>query len=234
MENNQPSFIPRQNPNNRPVVARRKRFNLFGFLSAIIFMGSVALGIGAFIYDKMQSAELGSVRQRLNDEKNRFQFEVLDEIRATDNRLKNAQLLIDAHVSPSILLDILERSTQQDIQWTSMEFSRRSSGDVGVTLVGTTGSFNSVALQAKRFGEENALKEGSVIFTNLNKSEDGAVIFTVTLNIPKEAIVFESTIPEEGTSDMIQSTEEFAPVEQTTEDLDAVDAIKADNNIETQ
>lgn len=189
------------------MVARRKRFNLLGFLSVIIFMGSVLLGIGAFIYDKMQTAELGTVRQKLTDEKTRFQFDILDEIRATDNRLKNAQTLIDAHVSPSILLDILERATQEDIQWTAMIFGRRPSGDVGVTLSGLTGSFNSVALQAVRFGEVSTLKEGSVIFTDLNKSEDGNVVFTVTLDIPREAIVFEGTVPEE----MTQTTGETVP-----------------------
>jgi len=164
-------------------------------------MGSVVLGVGAFIYDKMQSASLETVRQQLTAEKNRFQFDILDDIRAIDNRLKSAQALIDGHVSPSKLFDILERSTQEDVQYTAMAFVRRPSGDISVLLTGITTSFNSVALQAQRFGEESTLRDGSAIFTDLNKESDGDVIFTVTLDIPKEALVFEGTLTEETTEE---------------------------------
>lgn len=224
-KNPQPSFIPRQNPANRPSVARRKRFNLLGFLSVIIFLGSVVLGVGAFIYDKYESAELGSIQQKLNDEKGQFKFDILDEIRATDNRLKTAKTLVDGHVSPSKLFDVLERSTQEDIQYTAMSFVRRPSGDLSVILTGLTSSFNSVALQAERFRLENVLKDGSVIFTGINKSLEGEVNFTVTLDIPKAALAFEGMLPEAG-------IEGEPVVEELSSETDGEEVPVEDNEVE--
>ena len=187
----QTSFIPRPGMSSSPVAGRRKRFNMLGALSAIMFFGSIALAIGSWLYDRAQSNQLDSMRQQLHDQKSGFNFDDLNDIRATDSRLKTVAGLVDAHISPSVLLDVLERSTQTDIQYTDMSLIRRPSGAVGVALKGIAPSFASIARQATRFSEEKKLLgEGSVIFSDLNKDGKGAVTFAVTLDIPRSAIAY--------------------------------------------
>lgn len=98
-----------------------------------------------------------------------------------------------------MLLDLLERTTQDEIQYTDFAFARRPSGSVSVTMIGIAPRFNTVARQAMRFADENLFRR--VIFSGLDKPTPDYVTFEVNFDIAKDAIAYDVDIPAVDTLD---------------------------------
>ena len=115
-------------------------------------------------------------------------------------------MLLGQHVSPSKLLDVLERSTQTEVQYTHLGFSRRPSGNVSVDMTGIAPRFNTVARQAQRFADEKQLFD-RVIFSSLNKPDPNFVTFGVNLDISKASIAYQAhSAPDSTTTTDVVNT----------------------------
>lgn len=191
----QSSFIPRQSGNLTAQQPRKKRgrFNLLSFFAIVCFFGSIILAMGAFFLERGHENTLREKKEELATREAEFKTGAIDSARALDTRIRTAEYLIDTHVSPSILLDLLERTTQEDIQYTAFQFERRPSNNVSVTMLGIAPRFNTVAGQKRRFAEKNLFTH--VIFSGLDKPEPTYVSFQVDLDISKDAIAYDAIAP---------------------------------------
>jgi hypothetical protein len=191
----QSSFIPRQS-SNMVVDAPRKRrgrFNILSFISLVCFFGALLLSVGVFLLKQSHVQSLENKKNDLIAKRAIFKQDDIDSIRALDERMEAAEFLMDSHVSPSVLLDLLERTTQEEIQYREFQFSRRPSGNVSVALNGVAPRFNTVARQAQRYADEDLFT--NVIFSGLDKPEPKFVTFQVDLDISKNAISYDATAP---------------------------------------
>lgn len=184
------SFIPRQGvgPIAHEVKKRKTRFNIFGFLAVVIFLGSLLLAGGSMVYKTMSEKNLEKAKQDLATEGEKINPADIDSIRKTELHIKTAEKILDVHVSPSLLFDALERSTQESVQFTAFTFVRQPSGTIAVEMTGIAPRFNTVVLQAKRFASEDIFSK--IIFSNLNKAEDEIITFKVSVEINQDAIAY--------------------------------------------
>lgn len=191
----QSSFIPRQSGNMLAQQPRKKRgrLNLLSFFALVCFFGSIILAMGAFLLERGHQNELQDKKEELAKKEADFKIDSIDSVRALDTRIRTAEYLIDNHVSPSILLDLLERTTQEEIQYTTFQFARRPSNNVSVSMLGIAPRFNTVAGQARRFAEKDFFSH--VIFSGLNKPQPTYVSFQVDLDISKDAIAYDAVAP---------------------------------------
>lgn len=187
----QSSFIPRQGGKMVAEPPRKRgRFNLLSFFSLVCFFGSIILAMGAYFLELRHESTLVAKKEELARKESSFKLDIIDSVRSLDTRIRTADYLIDGHISPSVLLDLLERSTQENIQYTTFEFVRRPSGNVSVTMLGVAPRFNTIARQAERFADEKLFSH--VIFSNLNKPNPQFVSFKVDLDISKNAIAYDA------------------------------------------
>lgn len=190
----QTSFVPRQSGSAvvQAPIRRRRRFNLLSFFAVILFFGSLILSVGVFVLKQSTEQRLAEKREELSSKRALFKRDDIESVQVLDARMKAAASLLESHVSPSKLLEVLERSTQEEIQFTQFDFERRPSGNVGVAMSGVAPRFNTIASQAKRFSDERFFKR--VIFSELNKPAQQYVSFKVTVDITRDAIAYEAPV----------------------------------------
>ena len=197
---------------------KRGHFSILSFFAIVCFFGSIILAMGAYFLEVRHEATLVQKKEELAKKQESFRLDIIDSVRALDTRIRTAEYLMDGHVSPSVLLDILERSTQEEIQYTTFQFVRRPSGNVSVTMLGVAPRFNTVARQAERFASEKLFSH--VIFSDLNKPDPKFVTFKVDLDISKDAIAYDSIAPivteEANDSESTQNseTESATPIDE--------------------
>lgn len=191
----QSSFIPRQSGNMvaQPPRKKKGRLNLLSFFALVCFFGSIILAMGAFFLERGHQNALLEKKAELSRIEDQFDLGAIDNIRSLDTRIRTTEYLIDNHISPSVLLDLLQRNTQEEIQFTRFQFARRPSNNVSVTMLGVAPRFNTVAMQAQRFADDNFFSH--VIFSDLDKPEPQYVSFKVDLDISKDAIAYDSIAP---------------------------------------
>ena len=214
----QSSFIPRQAGNMvaEPPRKRRGRFNVLSFFAMIFFFGSIILAMGVWFLERNQEHTLTAKKDELAGKRSEFKQDSIDSIRELDTRIRTAEYLMDSHMSPSRLFDVLERTTQEHIQYTTFDLNRRPSGSVSVSMIGIAPHFNTVSRQAQRYADE--VKENRfarVIFSNLNKPAPDHVSFKVDMDIAKDQISYNA--PDNSVSDIIQN----AAVDTSTQAGDA-------------
>jgi hypothetical protein len=191
----QSSFIPRQSGNMivRAPKRRRGRLNLLSVISLVCFFGALMLSVGVFLLKQSHEQLLENKKAELATKRSFYKQDDIDAIRALHDRINAAEYLLDSHVSPSILLDLLERTTQEEIQYTSFQFARRPSGNVSVSMQGIAPRFNTVARQAQRYADESLFNR--VIFSGLDKPGPQYVSFNVDVDIAKNAIAYDTVAP---------------------------------------
>ncbi len=183
------SFIPKQTMGAVPGRAprRRRHFNVFSFIGMVVFLCGLILAVGVFVYKDLSAKELERTKARLTEIKSSFSQGDIEALRELDRRIHVAKALLDQHLSPSVVFDMLESRTQKDTQFTNFSYERRESGSVEITLDGTALRFNTVALQSRQFASAAALK--SAIFSELSvEDERGGIGFTVTGQVDTGAI----------------------------------------------
>ncbi len=217
----QQSFIPRQTGNVivQAPRKRRGRLNLLSVIALVFFFGALLLSVGVFVLKQSHEQLLESKKQELIAKRSFYKQDDIDAIRALSNRLDAAEYLLDSHVSPSVLLDLLERTTQEEIQYRGFQFGRRPSGNISVALEGVAPRFNTVARQAQRYADEQLFSH--VIFSGLDKPNAQYVTFKVDLDIAKSAIAYDVIMPTE---------DEIIP--EFTEEQAAVPEMVADESVD--
>lgn len=224
----QSAFVPRQ-AGGIVVQApprRRRRFNLLSFFAIILFFSSLMLAAGVVVLKQTRAQALEEKRTELSSKRALFNRDDIESVQLIDVRLKAATALLESHVSPSRLLEVLERTTQEEVQFTEFKFTRRPSGNVGVEMTGIAPRFNTVAVQAQRFADQDLFRR--VIFSDLNKPKPEYVSFAVTADIAREKIAYDApraaVVPPPE-----PPVEETAPVEteETTPDAQAPSAPQA-------
>jgi hypothetical protein len=146
--------------------------------------------VGVFLLKQGHVQSLENKKTELSEKRSFFRQEDIDSVRALDERIEAAETLMDGHISPSVLLTLLERTTQEEIQYRGFQFSRRPSGNVSVAMQGIAPRFNTVARQAQRYADEDLFSH--VIFSGLDKPSPNFVMFQVDLDISKNAIAYDA------------------------------------------
>jgi hypothetical protein len=189
----QPTFIPHE-----AVSATQGRSRgggglseLFLLVSIILFIISAALGGGVFLYSQYLQTSNQNKLSELNSAQNAFDPTLIQQLTRLDTRMNTAQTLLNAHLAPSQLFTILDQSTVQDISFNSLTYDASNPQQIMLTMTGTAGSVNSIALQAQIFSQSNVITDP--IFSNIN-AQQGGVNFDFTGSVDASALSYESYV----------------------------------------
>lgn len=203
------SFIPKQAAGGGVNSVRsRKTFNVLTFISTVVFLSVLILALGVFFYKQYNERRLESYQQELSSLKASFAATGdIDRIRALERKMKIGEYLLDHHISLSRLFDVLELKTQQNASLESFEYEFDPSGFGKLILVGSAGSFNTVALQERGYADEQIFSPDSVIFTGIDTDESAQVSFTVNAELDLNMVSYQVFSPSENSEGTTITTE---------------------------
>lgn len=187
------SFIPRDTARSGPTgpAYASGGFDLLMLGGIILFVASVSLAIGVFLYLQFVESSLAGKSEQLQRAQEAFEPALIAELTRLDDRMTAADDVLNQHLAPSELFRILEDLTLETISLTSLNFEANSGGNVSVSLAGVARSVNSIALQADLFGKHVAIT--SPIFSNINRDENG-VLFDVSATLNPTAIRYSNIL----------------------------------------
>jgi hypothetical protein len=196
----QTSFIPKKTFDVGTAPTRRSQATLSGlifFIAVVIFIVSVLGAAGTYLYGKYLESAITTKKENLERAKNAFEPELIRDLARLDTKLRLAQQLIDRHVAPSGIFDLLESLTLETVRFKTMNYEVDQEG-VHLRLEGEGRSFASVALESDEFGKNRSIKEP--VFSNFDLNEKGDVKFSVEAIIDPALISYKEQRAHAGTA----------------------------------
>ncbi len=166
------SFIPHDT--SAPPRARRGQGGLVDllFLCAIVlFVASVALAIGVFLYGQYLGTEGAAKLEQLKRAQAAFQPALIQQLTRLDDRMHSADRVLSAHIAPSLFFQALEQATLQTVSFQTLDFQVADNQNLSIKMVGIAQSVNSIALQADLFSKNGVIT--NPIFSNIARQSDG-------------------------------------------------------------
>ncbi|MBI4093623.1 hypothetical protein HY417_01545 [Candidatus Kaiserbacteria bacterium] len=199
------SFIPHEVATPVAPVRRSGKglADLFALVSLVLFVASIALGVGVFLYREYLAASAGSKIDQLERAKAAFEPSLIAELMRLDDRMRAASEILQKHIAPSAVFTMLEQTTIGSVGFTSLEFEVSDGESMTVRMDGVAGSVNGIALQADLFSKGGMLS--SPIFSNINRELDG-VHFSLSADIEPLAINFAQLVLTPAPDAMQQQT----------------------------
>lgn len=221
------SFIPKKTVE---VGKRRRRSSMSIFMlgGIVVFFIAVLASGGLFVYQRLIVRSIEKKQDALARAQEAFEPSLIRELSRLDERIGLVNTLLNEHVAPSSLLEVLEEVTLATVRFESFNFSIPENEEEGIKLVmnGSAVGFNAVALQSDEFAKNEYLKDP--IFSSLSVAETGEVTFSVTATVDPKLFIYEpprevdivpdveldlgtSTLPEIGTSTIPETGTSTAP-----------------------
>ncbi|MSU73662.1 hypothetical protein EXS56_00820 [Candidatus Kaiserbacteria bacterium] len=181
------SFIP-HDTSVSPSAPRRGGGGLNDLLllcSIVLFVASVALAIGVFLYGQYLVTENTAKLSQLERAKAGFQPALIQQLTRLDDRMHAADRVLSGHIAPSLFFKALEQATLQTVSFQSLDFQVTDNQNLTIKMVGVAESVNSIALQADLFSKNGVIT--SPIFSNIARQIDG-VHFNLSAVVNPSAI----------------------------------------------
>jgi len=187
------SFIPRDTATSSPKRAPQLGggFDLLMLGGVILFVSSVSLAVGVFLYMQLVESSLADKSEQLKRAQEAFEPALIAELTRLDDRITSSEDVLYQHLAPSELFRILEDLTLETISLRSLDFEARRGGDITIDIAGVARSVNSIALQADLYGKHTAIT--SPIFSNISRDENG-VLFDVEASLNPTAFKYTNVL----------------------------------------
>lgn len=205
------SFIP-QDTEHVTVASRRGSGvgmkELFALISLVLFVASVALAAGVFLYGEYLSSSARSKVDQLERAKQAFEPNLIHELSRLDDRMRAASEVLGRHLALSTFFKMLEQTTITTLGYASLDFE--SDGQhMTIKMDGVAASVNSIALQADLFSKGGMI--ASPIFSNIDRKSDG-VHFSLSALLNPVAVSY-AQLASEGTEGVPDARSEVPGVQ---------------------
>lgn len=198
----QASFIPKKPLMEHSAVAAtpRQSVGLFSVLAWIIFVISLCLALGVFLYNLYLNNSITNLTNTINTTEQEYAASsaTLATYSRMDDRLKTASELLNAHIAASPIFAFLEQNTAQNVRLNSFTFAYVNGATPGtpnsvdITLSGEAKSFNSLGVQDDVFSG-NPIVQNPVV-SNIGLDADGNVTFSLAATIAPGSFAYSSVL----------------------------------------
>lgn len=173
------SFIPQDVGKIRPAVRRMSAggSDLIVLAAIILVVASIALAAAVFLYAQFLQNSIVSKQDSIDRARASLEPALIEELSRLDARMGASDTLLQRHVAPSILFDLLEQITLQSIALTDLSVSSEGLDTIKISMKGEAQSVNSIALQSDLYGRSGVIT--SPIFSDINRATDGLMHFKV-------------------------------------------------------
>jgi hypothetical protein len=185
------SFIPKKESVVEDKKKIGKTIDIYLLISSIIFFATVVSAIGAFLYKGYLNSQIEDSIIILEREKGSLDTASIKILSTLDKRIKVSEKLIEQHVDMIGFFDLLEISTLESIQFTSLDLIIEDDF-VDVSMGGVADSYASIALQSDAFSDNPAF--GNPIFSDLVITRTGEIEFGFSAQLDKNFILSKNRI----------------------------------------
>ncbi len=183
------SFIPHDvaEQGGRSTAREGNFMDLVALVSAVLFIASIILGLGVFLYQQFLDTSVKSKVAQLERAKAAFDPALIKELTRLDDRMRVADQILGNHNALSTFFHMLEQITLTTVSFRSLNFEASDPQNITIKMTGVAESVNAVALQADLFGKNGIV--ASPIFSNIDRQPDG-VHFSLTALINPTSIKY--------------------------------------------
>lgn len=191
MNDFQTSFIPKKTIATAP--SKRKRgVGLFMLVAVFIFVLTVASSVGAFLYKGFIERSITEKQASLTRAQEAFEPDLIKELARVDQKINASKDVLENHISPSAIFDLLEELTLANVSFEAFEYDMED-GNFAIQMKGVARNFSALALQSDVFGTNRYIVEP--VFSDLDLDNLGNVTFSVSAKIDRGLINYEDNLP---------------------------------------
>lgn len=188
----QTSFIPK-----KPIVESRPEgsgISLFLLLAIIIFIVSLALVAGVYMWRTSLLAQIETDKQELVKAKDSYEEgTILPLIRLSD-RIQVSQNLLNKHIAVSPIFTKLEENVLRNIQLKSLKFSYGAGDKIKIDLAGTARSYDALLKQSDAFGDQSLRSIISEpVISDFSPLANGDVSFNFNAYVNSNVVLYSNT-----------------------------------------
>ena len=158
------SFIPKRPIFKEEAGIRRHQpvsvVTLIGF--AVFFAALILTGLVFFIHKK-ESVAVETLASQLASEKDQFNPQAIEELKAVSVRLKYAKEVVDNHVAVSPLLDVIQSFTNKSIYYENLDLMKEEKTGYELRLRGKAPSFGLLYAQVSTYRAEPKVRTVEVV-----------------------------------------------------------------------
>jgi hypothetical protein len=177
---------------SQPGVRSSAPISLFSLIGIVLFVVTLAVGGAAFFYQGVLKNQITESEATLNQAKEAFDPELINEIVRLDTRIETAKTLLAGHTSVTPLFDYISTITLQTVRFRNFSFAYLAPDKIIVTMQGQGQSYASVALQSDLLDEQKYLRETSV--GDMSLEPTGLVSFSVSTVIDPVLLSYDQSI----------------------------------------
>ncbi len=195
----QTSFIPKKtfDVGPAPKATGSSVSAIISFIAVITLVLSVVSATGVFLYERFLLTSIKNKQDTLERAKSAFEPELIRELSRVDAKFTIGEKLLNSHVAPSGLLDLLEDVTLETVRFTSFSYLSDPEG-LHINMQGEARSFASVALQSDELGRNRSLRDTA--FSGLTLDDRGNVQFTVSALVDPALVSYRERAAQGGSA----------------------------------
>lgn len=186
----QTSFIPK-----KPVVDSRPSsggISLFLLIAIILFIVSVALGGGVWVWKNSLVKQIAENKSKLESVRASYEEGTINDLIKLDDRIREAKTLLDNHIAVSPVFDLMEQNILQKVRLKTMKFVYGPDKKIKVELTGTARSYEVLSKQAEAFGNV-AVTTGKIsqpVISDFSLTPDGNVSFSFNTMVDSRSVSY--------------------------------------------
>lgn len=184
--NFQSSFIPKESATEE--VFKKKKAGPVGVLVVSLFIFSVVVSIGLYVYKGIVKTDIQNLQLQLAEAEKNIDKKTISEMTQFGQKLDLVKAIVGKHQVISSFLDSLASSTVSSVQFTDFSYGNLEAGKLAVTLKGKATSYATVALQENVFSQNKYFK--SVSFSNLSLADKGMVSFDLAISVDPQISIY--------------------------------------------
>jgi hypothetical protein len=209
------SFIPKK-PISAQSSSSRKGVGFLTLISSVIFVGTSLFAAGVFMYKLTVEQRIEAQIKTLEKVRQSFEPNFISQATRLNRRIVAANKILDSHLSPSSIFELLETFTLKTISFSSFQFEDSVDGKVIVSARGEGDSFASVVLQSDEFGNSGYMRD--VLFSGLEPNQQGNVDFTFEATLDPQLILYRKSLVPVSYSEDLDEFNDLEGIEQLDED----------------
>ncbi len=188
------SFIPKKNPvsNYNSSGLDRKGPSLMSMIGMFFFAVSVVGTIAVFILRSNVENQIEAQVNTLRETMAQFDPTTVEQATILDRRITAVKSLLDNHVAPTIIFEMLESLTLRNVSFRTFNFSTTDDRSrINVEGTGVASSMETIVLQSDAMAESDFR---DVLFNNVQPTTEGRVSFSFSASLDKNKILFISRV----------------------------------------